>query len=74
MMWFIERMGMIFAKKHSFKEQKLKRHERYETRLRIGRIVDLMKSTENRLSEYSLSDDAGLLWAVNYKSMITRKI
>lgn len=55
MMWFIERMGMIFAKKHSSKEQKLKYHERYVTMQKIGSVVDLMKSIENRLSDYSLS-------------------
>lgn len=58
-MWFIERMGMIFAKEHSFKEQKLENHERYVARLKPGSTSDLMKSIEDRLADYALSDDAG---------------
>lgn len=58
-MWFIDRMGMIFAKEHSFKEQKLENHERYVARLKPGSVADLMKSIEDRLADYALSDDAG---------------
>ena len=58
-MWFIDRMGMIFAKEHCFKEQKLTNDERYLARLKPGSTADLMKSIEERLAEYALSDDAG---------------
>ena len=58
-MWFIDRMGMIFAKEHSFKERKLTSDERYMARLKPGSTADLMKSIEERLAEYALSDDAG---------------
>lgn len=58
-MWFIERMGMIFAKEHIFKGQKLKSYERYIARLKPGSVADLMKSIEDRLADYALSDDAG---------------
>lgn len=58
-MWFIDRMGMIFAKEHIFKGQKLKSHERYIARLKPGNVADLMKSIEDRLADYALSDDAG---------------
>ena len=58
-MWFIDRMGMIFAKEHCFKEQKLTNDERYLARLKPGSTADLMKSVEERLAEYALSDDAG---------------
>lgn len=58
-MWFIDRMGMIFAKEHSFKEQKLESHERYVARLKPSSTADLMKFIEDRLADYVLSDDAG---------------
>lgn len=58
-MWFIDRMGMIFAKEHIFKEQKLTGDERYLARLKPGSTADLMKSIEERLAEYALSDDVG---------------
>ena len=58
-MWFIDRIGMIFAKEHCFKEQKLTNDERYLARLKPGSTADLMKSIEERLAEYALSDDAG---------------
>lgn len=57
--WLIDRMGMIFAKEHSFKEQKLENHERYVARLKPSSTSDLMKSIEDRLADYALSDDAG---------------
>ena len=59
-MWFIERMGMIFAKEHIFKGQKLKSCERYIARLKPGSVAELMKSIEDRLADYALSDDAGV--------------
>lgn len=58
-MWFIDRMGMIFAKEHLFKEQGLSGNERYVARLKPGGTADLMKSIEDRLAEYAWSDDAG---------------
>lgn len=58
-MWFIERMGIIFAKEHIFKWQKLKSCERYIARLKPGSVAELMKSIEDRLADYALSDDAG---------------
>ena len=58
-MWFIDRMGMIFAKEHCFKEQKLTNDERYLARLKPGSTAELMKSVEDRLADYALSDDAG---------------
>ena len=58
-MWFIDRMGMIFAKEHMFKEQGLLGNERYVARLKPGSTADLMKSIEDRLAEYAWSDDAG---------------
>ena len=58
-MWFIDRMGMIFAKEHGFKEQTLTSIERYTARLKPGSTADLMQSIEDRLADYSLSDDAG---------------
>ncbi len=58
-MWFIDRMGMIFAKEHTFKVQGLSGDERYVARLKSGSTADLMKSIEDRLAEYALSDDAG---------------
>lgn len=58
-MWFIDRMGMIFAKEHIFKEQKLTGDERYLARLKPGSTADLMRSIEERLADYALSDDAG---------------
>ena len=58
-MWFIDRMGMIFAKEHCFKEQKLTNNERYLARLKPGSTADLMMSIEERLADYALSDDAG---------------
>ncbi len=58
-MWFIDRMGMIFAKEHTFKERKLSSNDRYEARLKPGSTAELMKSIEDRLAEYAWSDDAG---------------
>ncbi len=58
-MWFIDRMGMIFAKEHMFKVQRLSGYDRYLARLKPGGTADLMKSIEDRLAEYALSDDAG---------------
>ena len=58
-MWFIERIGLIFSKEYSFKEQKLSSNERYVARLKSGSTVDLMKTIEDKLADYALSDDAG---------------
>ena len=58
-MWFIDRMGMIFAKEHIFKGQGLSGNDRYEARLKAGGTADMMKSIEDRLAEYALSNDAG---------------
>ncbi len=58
-MWFIDRMGMIFAKEHIFKGQGLSGNDRYEARLKPGGTADMMKSIEDRLAEYALSNDAG---------------
>ena len=37
----------------------MKSHERYVARLKPGNTADLMKSIEDRLADYALSDDAG---------------
>lgn len=58
-MWFIDRMGMIFAREHIFKEQGVTGYDRYIARLKPGSTADLMRSIEDRLAEYALSDDAG---------------
>lgn len=58
-MWFIDRIGMVFAKEHCFKEQNMTSAERYVARLKPGSTADLMRSIEDRLADYALSDDAG---------------
>lgn len=58
-MWFIDRTGMVFAKEHCFKEQDMTSAERYVARLKPGSTADLMRSIEDRLADYALSDDAG---------------
>lgn len=46
-------------KRPGFKEQNLKSCERCIARLKPGSVADLMKSIEDRLADYALSDDAG---------------
>ncbi len=41
-MWFIDRIGMFFAKGHCFKAQKLENHEKCVARLKPGSTSDLM--------------------------------
>ena len=48
-----------FAKEHRFKEQNMTSAERYVARLKPGSTADLMRSIEDRLADYALSDDAG---------------
>ena len=55
---FIDRMGIVFAKEHCFKEQNMTSAERYVARLKPGNTADLMRSIEDRLVDYALSDDA----------------
>ena len=57
-MWFIDRIGMVFANEHCFKEQNMTSAERYVARLKPGSTADLMRSIEDRLADYALSDDA----------------
>lgn len=56
---FIDRIGMVFAKEHCFKEQNMTSVERYVARLKPGSTADLMRSIEDRLVDYALFDDAG---------------
>lgn len=51
-------MGIVFAKEHCFKEQNMTSAERYVARLKPGNTADLMRSIEDRLVDYALSDDA----------------